>query len=253
MQHPFIIWTFRRTGGTSLTDFLMDVSDFPRAQHEPFNWDREYGGITKHFSQTKDVQKLRSSLQEIVEQGVLVKHCIELVSPEFNAELLRAFSSTGTYRHLLLFRRDESSRLLSLFTAMQTNVWGKHNADWTYSKVASGETKLSPIDLTKVEKEWRNCWRSRRAVLSQLQEAGAPLREVYFEDLYTGEPAARVEQAKELLAWLGLEDKASEEQLNRCLFETSQDTRRVLDFIPNKDEVISLVRRLQQNAPGAAA
>jgi hypothetical protein len=41
VSSPFIIWTMQRTGGTTLTDLLMSMSEHPGAEHEPFNWARK--------------------------------------------------------------------------------------------------------------------------------------------------------------------------------------------------------------------
>ena len=69
---PFIIWTFRRTGGTNTSSRLFEFSDFKVHQHEPFNADREYNWILIHWKKHKDKQHLYSQLDKILSIWFLV-------------------------------------------------------------------------------------------------------------------------------------------------------------------------------------
>ena len=69
MSYPFFIWTMQRTGGTALTDLLMQMSEHPQAEHEPFNWarkkPRQFWPITEAWGNTKNEAQLNASLDEI--------------------------------------------------------------------------------------------------------------------------------------------------------------------------------------------
>src|SRR5579863_9787871 len=105
MSHPFIIWTMQRTGGTSLTDLLLEMSEHKAAEHEPFNRDRQFGAVTIAWAQTKDEEALRRALADLLAQRHLIKHTYELRDMQLNLALMEA--AARDYRHIFLFRRDE--------------------------------------------------------------------------------------------------------------------------------------------------
>ena len=120
MSSPFLIWTMQRTGGTSLTELLMAMSEHRSAEHEPFNWakkqPRQFWPITEAWNTTHNADVLRGSLEGLFAQRYLIKHCYELLSMSFNMHLMQAAVGTA-YRHVVLRRRDEPSRLVSKFIA----------------------------------------------------------------------------------------------------------------------------------------
>ena len=111
MSSPFLIWTMQRTGGTSLTELLMAMSE-----HEPFNWakkqPRQFWPITEAWNTHHDADALRGALDGLFAERFLIKHCYELLSMSFNLHLMQAAVGTP-YRHVVLRRRDEPSRLVS--------------------------------------------------------------------------------------------------------------------------------------------
>ena len=122
---PFIIWTFRRTGGTNTSSRLFEFSDFKVHQHEPFNADREYNWILIHWKKHKDKQHLYSQLEKILSKKILMKHCVEMVPDVFNTAIAELSNKYG-YKHLFLYREDPVDRLLSLKYA-QENIWLKRS------------------------------------------------------------------------------------------------------------------------------
>ena len=83
----------QRTGGTSLTELLMDMSEHRSAEHEPFNWakkqPRQFWPITDAWNNTKNSEALRASFGDLLEQRYLIKHCYELLSMSFNLHLMQ--------------------------------------------------------------------------------------------------------------------------------------------------------------------
>lgn len=125
-QYPFIIWTFRRAGGTNLGKALFDLSEYVDVQHEPFNSDRIFGKVVSKYKENSDEVLLRESLTEILKQSPLIKHCLEIMPAGFNEILLSVSSALG-YKHLFLYREEPIDRLLSLNFSQKTKIWGKEH------------------------------------------------------------------------------------------------------------------------------
>jgi hypothetical protein len=124
---PFIIWTWRRTGGTNLSEFLFELSSFDEAEdHEPFNPNRMFGAISKEFEQNEDPIWLEQQLQLVLETRPLLKHCLEIIPNQLNRTLAEVTTALG-YEHLFLFRERASERLLSFHLARETGVWDTRN------------------------------------------------------------------------------------------------------------------------------
>ena len=74
MSRPFIIWTMQRTGGTALTDLLMEMSEHRSAEHEPFNWakksPRQFWPVTDAWNKTRDRTALAGELDAILSKFI---------------------------------------------------------------------------------------------------------------------------------------------------------------------------------------
>lgn len=121
---PFIIWTFRRSGGTNLAHKLITHSKFSTVEHEPFNIDRIYKHITKDWIKNKNKDSLDEGLRSILSKKINFKHCLEIIPHEINQRLAELSVEYG-YKHLFLYRENSKSRLLSLQYAIDTGNWGK--------------------------------------------------------------------------------------------------------------------------------
>ncbi len=159
MSSPFLIWTMQRTGGTSLTELLMAMSEHRSAEHEPFNWakkqPRQFWPITEAWNNAHNAEVLRASLDGLFAQGYLIKHCYELLSMSFNMHLMQAAAGTP-YRHVVLRRRDEPSRLVSKFIAESQGTWFKDYARKVFTQVAEGDRKLAPLPVDRVVGHYRH-------------------------------------------------------------------------------------------------
>ena len=106
----------QRTGGTTLAALLANLSEHPGVQHEPFNAERIFGHVTEGWVADRDPVAMRAALVEaLAERTPVIKHCHELVPAPVNEELMRVASGLG-YRHMVLDRRAEVDRILSLET-----------------------------------------------------------------------------------------------------------------------------------------
>lgn len=235
MSTPFVIWTFRRTGGTTLTDLMMDLSEHPRTDQEPFNWDRSFGAVSKHWYDTHDAARLEADLDAVLQDTPLIKHCHELHPDGFNDALFAAAHRHG-YRQLVLDRRDEVGRMLSLELAQMTGAWGKHGSAERYARVERGEDVLPPIDIAAAIGHMRLCQARRHALRARIDAAGLAVPVVLFEDLYAcpieeGRPRVRA-----ILQDLGLTRKdpaGVRQRITHALRWQGQGSARILPFVPN--------------------
>ena len=241
---PFIIWTFRRTGGTSLKTILFWLSTRESWQDEAFNRDRELGEITKKYEETRDLGQLSHDINEVVLQKKNLKHCVETVPYEVTSQLLRQAHANG-YRHIVLLRRNEEHRQISLALALITKAWGPAQAEQTYSMIIRGERRLEPINLGWMQKQIDRDAIALGRLIRLFASKDIPYKMVFFEDLYTGTFAARVEHLKAIISWLGLAraQDVTDEAYRDVLMARSQNTSSILHFVPNLEEIRDLIRR----------
>jgi hypothetical protein len=259
MSHPFIIWTMQRTGGTALAQLLMDISEHEAAEHEPFNWDRQFGSVTKSWHSTKDDLTLSAALTQILAQRVLIKHTYELRDIQFNIHLMQA-AVNADYRHVFLGRRDELSRLVSKFVAEANGTWFKDYATRVYEKIRSGERTLNPLPVSKVTTTYRRCRDMTTEIRQSFNKFGVKFHEIYYEDIYVGEHEERIIRLNGLLQFLDLTPDMTEthrSNIEERIFRQGQDTQSILKFVPNLAEVTEAVRAAGYRPPpgglGAAA
>ena len=240
MTKPFIIWTMRRTGGTSFANLLELVTE-SKVEHEPFNWERTFGFITKEF-QTKnlDIQYLEENLQDYCfSKNQCIKHCYEVVGDSFNQHLIEAFAQEN-YKHIVLIRRNELLRLISLYTAKQTNVWGKHGSEKVYEAYKEGKHSLRAYDTTEMKSHWISCQEQTSLIRTLLGEHKIDFAELYYEDLYSGTYEERVAKFKEVFDYLETPTKDIENKLTegKYLFmKAKQNTDQLYRLIPNLEEI----------------
>lgn len=254
MSFPYIIWTLRRTGGTTLTALVNGLSEHPTVQHEPLNEERVFGHISKSWRLDQDQNQLTQQLQEALAKRPLIKHCFELVAPEVNQTLADVATELG-YRHVYLDRRDEVGRILSLELAKLTGVWGKEGSFKIYNEMEAGKLTLDPFDTASAVVHLRYCHQRRAEVQARLQETADTYHEVYFEDVYTDFDQGR-ETVGQLLDFLGIDVSTVPDytaQLTNALKRRGQNSARVMDLVPNIDETrAALQSNLSALQPDAA-
>lgn len=238
MTTPIMIWTFRRTGGTTLTDLMQERSEHPVADQEPFNWDRGFGWVSQAWAEHRDPARLRADLDRVLADHPTIKHCMEMQSEPFNTQLFEAATAAG-YRHMMLDRRDEVSRLLSLELARQTGAWGKMGSEERYARVERGELVLEAADIPELVAHLRLCHARRRQLRDTARARAIPLREVFFEDIYADPDRGRA-LIHDILADYGLDlpgDAALEARITVALVHRGQNSARMLGWLPNLAEL----------------
>ena len=249
MSKPFFIWTMRRTGGTSLTDLLMEMSEYKTIQHEPFNLDRTLWHVTKEFQRQSNLNatiNISSVLGKAFETQPLIKHCYEIVDRRLNEQLV-SFLKNREYRHIFLLRKDEASRLLSLFLALQTDVWGKHGSEKTYEMIRSEEKNLEPFDLDLMVQEEKTAIEQTKEIKSLLERESIPYKMIYFEDFFTGEEETRLHNLYDLFDYLEFGQETingHKEMIDHIIFNRSQKSHSILEYVPNHKEARELLDNL---------
>jgi len=255
MSKPFIIWTMRRTGGTALTDLLMEMSEYETIDHEPFQFHRKLGHINRAFDRQKNGDKSPDVLRLLDEALVskpLIKHAYEIVDADFN-EMLAKYIKSTEYKHLFLIRKDEVSRVLSLFTAYQSGVWGKHGSESTYEMIRSGQKKLEPFDLDAMKIEEERSMKQTRRIRAILDRESIEYMDIYFEDFYTGEEESRRENLYALLDYLEFDEETirkHEEMIWHILFNRDQKSRSIMEYVPNYTEAKEMLEKMTQDDTG---
>jgi hypothetical protein len=235
LSFPFIIWTLQRTGGTSLTELLMLMSEHKATDHEPFHLSRAFGRVTEHWLATHDVAVLDRAMAQIFAERYLIKHCYELLPESLNAALARA-AAKAPYRHVLLLRRDELSRLVSMSIAEANGTWFRDWARKVYSDVAKGDRRFEPLSLERIVTHYKGCLASTAHTKKLLKKLRiAPLR-LFYEDLYMGERETRIAVLHKLFDFLDLsaETRALHQQdIEDKIFAGGHETAKVLQHVPN--------------------
>ena len=240
MSHPYIIWTMRRTGGTSLATLLQRYAPFPRVDHEPFNSGRAWNPMVKQFG--TDPTATEPALRKALEARPVIKNCYDLHPTGLHALLMRLSSELG-YRHVILDRRNEADRLLSLVLAAQTGSWGRKSARAIYAEILDGSRKLDPIPEARLLKQMRNAAKRRAWLAKTMAAAGLTPHTVHFEEIYAPQVDGEA-RIREIFRFLDIPMEPAEKfeaDLHAAVHERAQGTADVLPLVPNIAELRALL------------
>ncbi len=248
MSKPFIIWTMRRTGGTSLTTLLTDISEYNGIQHEPFNQDRVLGGFIKKFRAGVPIDEIEEGIRKVFLDKPLIKHCYELFGKEFN-KLIVDTACEQEYKHIFLRREDEVSRIVSLFLAQQTSVWGPEQKREKYQNIISGKEALQPFNIEKMVEHYKWCNTITHYIQNILEENAQEYKVISFENFYTGTREARLKNLYELFDYLEFEHVVREQykdKIEEKIFHSSQNSKSILEYVPNYQEAIKKLHTISK-------
>ncbi|MEP4249932.1 hypothetical protein [Tateyamaria sp.] len=241
-EQPWLILTLRRTGGTSLTSFLAEVSKFSAVEHEPFNVDRIFGSITQDFQKTGDVDAMRAAVADAVKDHPNIKHCVEIIPLELTRALIDECIAQG-YGFMVLTRKNEARRVLSLLLAVSTGAWGPKAASGIYPKIIDGTQKAQPIDLQKVQNRVRQDYFAIGRTLSLLRNRQVDYQWLVFEELYFGETSIE-EQARSVAGRLGIEIAPDDARLAAFSQRDGQKSESIAQYVKGYDEAAELLETL---------
>jgi hypothetical protein len=238
----------RRTGGTTAAALLATLSEHPGVPHEPFNPERRFGDVTKHWHAHKDVAALNENMAQVLAPRPVIKHCYELVAPEVNRALIEVSSALG-YRHIILDRDAEVDSVLSLELAQITGAWGSKDAKRIYREIEEGVRECDPINIPRALHQLHIC-QNRRLELAALLTAQehAPFV-VYFEEMYSDPDAGR-KRIGQLLDFLKISPDDPVEYnklLTNALLHQGQNSARIMAAVPNiKDAHAQLEKKAEE-------
>ena len=236
----------RRTGGTTLAALLASLSEHPTVPHEPFNPERIFGAVTTAWRKSHDKAQLRAGIEAALTPRPVIKHCYEIMPPELNRALMEVASEKG-YRHVILDRRAETDRILSLELAKITGAWGGDDAKRIYARIDAGEAAVDPVDIGEAVAHLRYCHKRRQEIRDLLSGTGQAPHVIYFEDVYRDPEAGRA-RVGALVDFLGI-DRADhptyEAQLTDALLHRGQNTARIMSAVPNIDAARAALEEAQ--------
>lgn len=182
-EHPWIILTLRRTGGTELTSALARLSAFPTIEHEPFNPERKLGAVTRAYQQHADAAQLRADVDLALQHTPNIKHCIEVLPIAITRALIDV-AQARDYHVIVLTRRDEARRIASLLLAQATGAWGAQAAADIYPRIIAGEQAAQPIDLSGLAHRVHVDYAALGQTLTLLRNRDMAWTWQVFEDIY---------------------------------------------------------------------
>lgn len=250
-SRPFIIWTLQRTGGTNLTAQLIQRSRLKPRQHEPFNRQRELGGITQHWHKTADETALAASMEEVCSVPRPIKHCLEQVPWAVSEALLHASVAAG-YRHLFLYRREPIGRLLSVEYARRTGVWGVNHLHKTENE---DHAFAKPLDIERLVQHELRCVYLLCAVrdLYGIEHGVRPITLAY-EDVYGDDERCARQRLRKALAQMDLSRGKSVDVkfVNSIRERGNQGTRDRYERFEGRDELARRLRGVPRFHPRAS-
>ncbi len=205
---PFLIWTLRRTGGTTFTRLLHGASGREEVWREPFGRHGNLFGLRRRFVEDRDAARLAEGLEVALSSRPNIKHCFEVCPARFNAVLVRTATRLG-YRHLYLDRRDEAARIESLEFARLTGAWGKGQAERLQQALEDGSLRPDPPDAALAERELRRSAVKRQQLFREMKARDTDPFVLFHEDLYTGDILTRFRAAAAYCGITGPLDEAA--------------------------------------------
>lgn len=241
-EHPFIIWTLRRCGGTNLGEALFKFSSYKAIQHEPFNSDRFFGWVTQDWIANKNRQSLENNIKSVLSSRPLIKHCFEIIPDELNLMLLKVSAELG-YKHLFLYREFPTDRLLSLNYAQMTGVWGKG----LESKVNESDLLSREIPVAKLLMHERDCRSKLFSIKDRMSEIDVTPLNLTFESLYKSDYAYSSALVEETFKYLGVDfEKVKGDFLRNILRSGGQGTKDKYLSFPNSSEFVAKSSKIER-------
>ena len=232
---PHIILTQRRTGGTSLTAFLGEISHFPTCQHEPLNKTRIWKHIGLRYAETGDEAEMRAALAEFLEPRQNIKHCVELCHPAITRELI-AQTAARDYQILVLTRRDEVSRQISVALAKLTGAWGPEDVVNIYPQILSGARKLPPLNVPEILRNLDHDMMALARTIIQMRNQGVTSHWLVFEELFKG--ATPIEtQARHIAEQIGVNVAADDKRLARFSEQRGQGSSNIEPYVAGLEKL----------------
>ena len=232
---PLIIWTLQRTGGTNLTQRLVERSGAPATEHEPFNLGRSFGAITAAWNERKDKDELRQAIRKVCQRRATIKHCVELVPAELSEVLLEEASAAG-FGHLFLYRKQAKDRLLSLHFARKSGIWGP---DPKTAGAPVDKVLAEPLPVAALCRHEQHCADMLTRIWEALMRHNQFPVALAFEDIYKVEHDTAAGHLLPTLSALGLSRgaQADREFVQQLLERGNQGTHEKYGEFANVEQL----------------
>lgn len=224
----------RRTGGTSVTRYLSEVLPCAPLMHEPFHPARAYGMRIAPFLKRGDHEGMRGEITACLSEKRGFKHCFDHTHIEVTKEIIRQCADRG-YRVLLLTRRDNAQRLLSLALAEATGIWSAREAQHRYPQIVSGALKPTPLSVDALRQAANLDLRKTGLVLSMLRYRNVPYIWSVYEELFHSSKDPR-DQAKALAAQFGCDVSENDPALQMFLPARHQKSADIGPYVPGYED-----------------
>lgn len=241
-EKPWLIVTFRRSGGTTLSSLLYSFSSYRGLDDEAFNPDRELGHIMRNFDSSGDMPALEAAVADALEDTPTLKHCIDTVPIEVTKTIVLEAQKRG-YHIIVLTRRNEARRLASLFLAQATEIWGPEEAADGYQKIRSGEITPFPIDLESVEKRVRYDKQNQHRLSTFLKDHQIEHQHICFEDLFADETSFE-QTVQAIIQKLNIPKHIVDPIISIKFDEKNQRSWEIGPLVESYNEMMTLLNRL---------
>jgi len=239
LAKKFVIWTMQRSGGTSFARIIEALGTYSDVRHEPFNGNQTFGYILKGRPKQPDCADYYNECVKNLfrdNQHVCFKHCYEVHDDQLNTSLYKEALKHG-YLNLMLTRKNNFARQVSLNFAKSTGAWNKSQF---YEKcVNAGETMVLPeLDIDTMIAHEKICRKKENRVRGLLEQ-GHSFIEIQYELLYSGDFEQRADQLDHVLSVLDvplMDKNINRKKIVSMLMYEKQNNNDVYSAIPNFDK-----------------
>jgi hypothetical protein len=201
------------------------------------------GHLTNTWLVDRDGAMLQRGMAEALANRPLIKHCYELPTPEVNDCLMHVATDLG-YRHIILDRRAEDDRILSLQLAQATEAWGGPDANAIYAAIIAGTRTPEPITIQAAVAHMDYCLARRRDLLKLMHDYDQSPFVVLFEDVYADPEKGRA-LVRRLVEFVGMDpsdDRRYDDLVSDALLTRGQNSMQILNFVPNGPELHAILQ-----------
>jgi hypothetical protein len=251
LDKPYIIWTLRRTGGTTLATLFGHASSHRKMQHEPFNPDRIHGNIVQKWNANFDVEEMRRNVAEILEDQPVIKHCYEVVPLQLNVILMQETITRG-YEQIVLRRRAEVNRMFSLEVAGFTGAWGPKQASTIFAEIRNGQLPAPVLPIEKSVAHMSDCHLRSTWLVAALKSRKVDYTELIFEDLFS-DPILGQASVNTMLRRLDHSEQSItklQDSIQRTLMTGDQKTGQIGDIIEKSADWRAIMQQAWESLQG---
>lgn len=199
LNKNFIIFTFQRTGSSTLSDIL-DLHPDSNVLFEPFN----KGLATKdraYYNKVNDIQTLNNTLKEIFSQYTGIKHISTQLDESYNKYMLKA-----NYKIILLWRQNFLQKTISHQISSKTQAWFKDR-----NKIH--KTKFDPLSFDSIDKFLKLYKNQVNKYYTFLTNNNIDFFQLTYEELYSPDLplSQKLKKINDIIKYLGYDEITDQE------------------------------------------